>query len=96
MYPYLSFINNPDLHNTDYWLIHNTNYWLIYLICTCYVCYLQVAEIVQSMEELVEFTKSLSPGISNMTRQVDGRREDLTNASHAAMLEEETDQVMIS
>ena len=48
------------------------------------------------MEELVEFTKSLSPGISNMTRQVDGRREDLTNVSHAAMLEEETDQVMIS
>lgn len=45
------------------------------------------------MEELVEFTKSLSPGISNMTRQVDGRREDLTNVSHAAMLEEETDQV---
>ena len=48
------------------------------------------------MEELVEFTKSLSPGISNMTRQVDGRREDLTNVSHAAMLEEETDQVMLS
>ena len=29
-----------------------------------------------------------------MARQVDERRTDLTNASHAALLEEETEQVM--
>lgn len=53
----------------------------------------QVAEIVQSMEELLQFTKNLSPAITNMTKQVDGRREDLTNPSHAAILEDESEQV---
>ena len=53
----------------------------------------QVAEVVESMEELVTFTKNLSPGMTSMTKQVDGRTEDLTNPSHADILTAESDQV---
>ena len=45
------------------------------------------------MEELVTFTKNLSPGMTSMTKQVDGRTEDLTNPSHADILNAESDQV---
>ena len=45
------------------------------------------------MEELLQFTKNLSPAITNMTKQVDGRKGDLTNASHADILEDESEQV---
>ena len=54
----------------------------------------QVAEVVASMEELVTFTKNLSPGMTSMTKQVDGRTEDLTNPSHADIITAESDQVM--
>ena len=53
-----------------------------------------MAEVVQSMEELVTFTKNLSPGMTSMTKQVDSRTEDLTNPSHADILTAESDQVL--
>lgn len=59
------------------------------------IAHVQVAEVVQSMEELVTFTKNLSPGMTNMTKQVDGRTEDLTNPSHADLLTAESDQVHV-
>ena len=62
-------------------------------VCVC-VC-VQVAEVVQSMEELVMFTKNLSPGMASMTKQVDARTEDLTNPSHADILTAESDQVRL-
>ena len=55
--------------------------------------YLQVSEVVQTMEELVTFTKNLSPGMTTMTKMVDGRQQDLTNATHADILAAESDQV---
>lgn len=58
-----------------------------------HIAHLQVAEVVQSMEELVTFTKNLSPGMTSMTKQVDARTEDLTNPSHADLLTAESDQV---
>ena len=45
------------------------------------------------MDELVMFTRNLTPGMTNMTKQVDARQEDLTNPSHAAILGEESEQV---
>ena len=45
------------------------------------------------MEELVTFTKNLSPGMTSMTKQVDNRTDDLTNPSHADILRAESDQV---
>ena len=39
------------------------------------------------------FTKNLSPGMTSMTKMVDARTKDLTNPSHAAILEEESEQV---
>ena len=47
------------------------------------------------MEELVMFTKNLSPGMASMTKQVDARTEDLTNPSHADILTAESDQVRL-
>lgn len=53
--------------------------------------YLKVAEVVQSMEDLVTFTKNLTPGTAAMTKAVEGRSEELNNRDHAAMLDEEVD-----
>jgi vinculin len=61
--------------------------------CEGIIEYIKVAEVVQSMEELVTFTKNLSPGMTSMLKQVDGRMEDLTNPSHADILSAESDQV---
>ena len=47
------------------------------------------------MDELVMFTRNLSPGMTNMTKQVDGRQADLTNPSHATILGEESEEVTI-
>lgn len=62
-------------------------------VCEGIIEYIKVAEVVESMEELVTFTKNLSPGMTSMTKQVDGRTEDLTNPSHADILTAESDQV---
>jgi vinculin len=62
-------------------------------VCEGIIDYIKVAEVVESMEELVTFTKNLSPGMTSMTKQVDGRTEDLTNPSHADILTAENDQV---
>ena len=41
--------------------------------------YLRVAEVVQTMEDLVTFTKNLTPGTAAMTKAVEGRSEELNN-----------------
>ena len=41
--------------------------------------YLKVAEVVQSMEDLVTFTKNLTPGTAAMTKAVEARSEELNN-----------------
>lgn len=41
--------------------------------------YLKVAEVVQSMEDLVTFTKNLTPGTASMTKAVEARSEELNN-----------------
>ncbi|XP_003382439.1 PREDICTED: vinculin-like [Amphimedon queenslandica] len=83
------------LQGVSHLLLVYDQYEVRKIIKTCegVIDYIKVAEIVQSMEELLQFTKNLSPAITNMTKQVDGRREDLTNASHAAILEDESEQV---
>ena len=61
--------------------------------CEGIIEYIKVAEVVQSMDELVTFTRNLSPGMTSMTKLVDARQQDLTNPSHADILEAESDQV---
>ena len=41
--------------------------------------YLKVAEVVQSMEDLVTFTKNLTPGTTSMTKAIEARSEELNN-----------------
>ncbi|KAL5479938.1 hypothetical protein EMCRGX_G023541 [Ephydatia muelleri] len=61
--------------------------------CTGVAEYIKVAEVVQTMDDLVTFTKNLSPGITSMTKMVETRYQDLTNPSHASILAAENDQV---
>lgn len=55
-------------------------------VCRGVLEYLSVAEIVESMEELVTFVKNLTPGITEMAKKVEGRIEELTHQVHADML----------
>ena len=67
----------------------------IYKSDYCYLCiyFLQVAEIVQTIDELVTFTKNLTPGSESLKKQVDSRSEELTNPSLAATLKDEAKKV---
>ena len=55
-------------------------------VCRGVLEYLSVAEIVESMEELVTFVKNLTPGITEMAKKVEARLEELTHQVHADML----------
>lgn len=55
-------------------------------VCRGVLEYLSVAEIVESMEELVTFVKNLTPGITEMAKKVEARIEELTHQVHADML----------
>lgn len=55
-------------------------------VCRGVLEYLSVAEIVESMEELVTFVKNLTPGITEMAKKVEARIDELTHQVHAEML----------
>ena len=57
-------------------------------VCRGVLEYLSVAEIVESMEELVTFVKNLTPGMTEMAKKVDTRIEELTHQVHADMLKQ--------
>ena len=48
---------------------------------------------VESIEDVITFTENLAPNLTSMVKLVDTRREELTNASHSAILEDELNQV---
>ena len=57
----------------------------------CHICqsvreYLKVSKVVNRMEDLITFVKSLTPGMTNMCKLVVKRSEDLTNSVHAQIL----------
>jgi vinculin len=54
--------------------------------CRQVMDYLYVAEVVEGMADLVTFVKNLTPGITNMAKQVEGRIKDLTHATHRDLL----------
>ena len=62
-------------------------------VCRGVLEYLSVAEIVESMEELVTFVKNLTPGITEMAKKVEGRIEELTHQVHADMLKKSLNAV---
>ncbi|XP_065159555.1 vinculin isoform X6 [Atheta coriaria] len=48
--------------------------------------YLAVAEVIETMEELVQFLRDLSPCLSKVTRDVSAREKELTHQVHAEIL----------
>ena len=47
--------------------------------CKKVLDYLSVAEVIETMEDLVQFVRDLSPSLSKVTREVEKRVEDLTH-----------------
>jgi len=61
--------------------------------CKKVLDYLSVAEVIESMEDLVQFVKDLSPCLSKVTREVEKRVEDLTHQVHRETLSRCVEQI---
>lgn len=48
--------------------------------------YLAVAEVIENMEDLVQFVKDLSPSLTKVSRDVDARQQELTHQVHREIL----------
>ncbi|XP_022907077.1 vinculin isoform X6 [Onthophagus taurus] len=54
--------------------------------CKRVLDYLAVAEVIETMEELVQFLRDLSPCLSKVSREVSAREKELTHQVHAEIL----------
>ncbi|KAF5290117.1 hypothetical protein FQA39_LY14898 [Lamprigera yunnana] len=54
--------------------------------CKRVLDYLAVAEVIETMEELVQFLRDLSPCLSKVSREVGAREKELTHQVHAEIL----------
>ncbi|XP_069694713.1 vinculin isoform X7 [Periplaneta americana] len=54
--------------------------------CKRVLDYLAVAEVIETMEDLVQFLKDLSPCLSKVSREVGGREKELTHQVHREIL----------
>jgi len=61
--------------------------------CKKVLDYLAVAEVIESMEDLVQFVKDLSPCLTKVSREVDARQKELTHQVHRDILIRCLDQV---
>ncbi|GLH15861.1 Catenin alpha [Gryllus bimaculatus] len=61
--------------------------------CKRVLDYLAVAEVIETMEDLVQFLKDLSPCLSRVSREVGGREKELTHQVHREILVRCLDQV---
>ncbi|TDH01207.1 hypothetical protein EPR50_G00177820 [Perca flavescens] len=60
-------------------------------VCIIRVCkgileYLTVAEVVETMEDLITYTKNLGPGMTKMSKMIEERQQELTHQEHRQML----------
>ncbi|XP_074881820.1 vinculin isoform X5 [Buteo buteo] len=55
-------------------------------VCKGILEYLTVAEVVETMEDLVTYTKNLGPGMTKMAKMIDERQQELTHQEHRIML----------
>ncbi|OWF41671.1 Vinculin [Mizuhopecten yessoensis] len=62
-------------------------------VCKNVLEYLAIVEVVDRMEDLVTYVKNLSPVLTTMAKQVDGREKELTHQVHREMLCQSLDQV---
>ncbi|XP_037078575.1 vinculin-like isoform X2 [Pollicipes pollicipes] len=61
--------------------------------CKKVLDYLAVAEVIESMGDLVQFVKDLSPCLTKVSRDVDAREKELTHQVHREILTRCLDQV---
>ncbi len=61
--------------------------------CKKVLDYLAVSEVIETMEDLVQFVKDLSPCLSKVCQDVDARRRDLLNPYHRDTLGQHLEQV---
>lgn len=61
--------------------------------CKKVLDYLTVAEVIETMEDLVQFVRDLSPSLSKVTREVEKRVEDLTHQVHRDILSRCVEQI---
>ncbi|XP_076353431.1 vinculin-like isoform X7 [Tachypleus tridentatus] len=54
--------------------------------CKKVLDYLAVAEVIESMDDLVQFVKDLSPCLTKVSREVDAREKELTHQVHREIL----------
>lgn len=54
--------------------------------CKKVLDYLAVAEVIESMEDLVQFVKDMSPCLTKVSRDVDAREKELTHLVHRDIL----------
>ena len=62
--------------------------------CKRVLDYLAVAEVIDTMEDLVHFLKNLSPCLSKVSREVGAREKELTHQVHREILVRCLDQVI--
>ncbi|XP_077595398.1 vinculin a [Stigmatopora nigra] len=55
-------------------------------VCRGILEYLTVAEVVESMTDLITYTKNLGPGMTKMAKMIDERQQELTHQEHRVML----------
>ncbi|XP_055922051.1 vinculin [Eupeodes corollae] len=63
--------------------------------CKRVLDYLAIAEVIGSMEDLVQFLKDLSPCLSKVSREVSSREKELTHQVHSEILVRCLEQVKI-
>ncbi|UYV84952.1 VCL, partial [Cordylochernes scorpioides] len=48
--------------------------------------YINIAEVIETMEDLIKFVKDLSPSLTQLSRDIDNREKELTHQIHREML----------
>ncbi|XP_034753827.1 vinculin-like isoform X6 [Etheostoma cragini] len=55
-------------------------------VCKGILEYLTVAEVVETMDDLITYTKNLGPGMTKMSKMIEERQQELTHQEHRQML----------
>jgi len=61
--------------------------------CKKVLDYLAISEVIETMEDLVQFVKDLSPCLSKVSHDVEGRQKDLLNPSQRESLGQHLEQI---
>lgn len=63
--------------------------------CKRVLDYLAISEVIDTMEDLIQFIKDLNPCLSKVSREIDGRQKELTHRVHSEILIRCLEQIKI-